>query len=93
MLPILAFTVGIYLGPHFSILAMVAARCRGMCTLLCSNWALGLNSADLFELALLAAFAVRGSYMIGPTARERNATLTGRPDLPNEPDSASTAIP
>jgi uncharacterized membrane protein (GlpM family) len=78
MLPLFAFSAGIYLGLHFNIWVVLPFSLLGAVATMLTSWAWGHSFFDSAGIVLFPIFAVQAGYMIGLTARETYGQLRVR---------------
>jgi hypothetical protein len=78
MLPLFAFSAGIYLGLHFNILVLLPFSLLGAGAFMFSSWAGGQSYLDSASILLFPIIAVQAGYMVGLTARETYGQLRAR---------------
>jgi hypothetical protein len=75
MLPLFAFSAGIYLGLHFNILVLLPFSLLGAVATGLTSLAWGHTLFDSAGIVLFPLIAVQGGYMLGLTARETYGQL------------------
>ena len=78
MLPLLACGAGVYIGLHFSILALLPFSLLGAGAFFVSSWASGRSLVDSATILLVPMIAIQAGYMLGLTARETYGQLLAR---------------
>lgn len=78
MLPILACGAGIYVGLHFSILALLPLSLLGAGAYIVSSWAAGQSVLDSTMIVLLPVITLQVGYFFGLTTRPAYANLKAR---------------
>ena len=78
MLPILACTVGIYLGLHFNILVLLPFMLLGTGAYVASGAFAGAHLLGNLMHVMLPIISLQGGYMLGLTGREFYSQLLAR---------------
>jgi hypothetical protein len=81
MTPLLACCAGIYLGLHFTILAVLPVCLLGLGAFFTLMDVSGQNLFDLVLMPLVPVIALQGGYFLGLTARDSYEHLVGRPNV------------